>query len=96
MTPARRVRFTVITPTLAGSGEELTPIDYMVWQNEVRVLDQVKIFQLLSRNPRLESYLDQLRKSERLEWAQWGGYAQSYASEKIPFASAGLASTWEK
>lgn len=93
---ARRFRLTVITPALAGSGEELTPIDYMVWQNEVRVLDQEKIFRLLARNPRLEGYLDQLRKSERLDWAQWGGYAQSYSSERIPFASAGLAATWEK
>ncbi len=92
----RKFQVTAITPTLAGSGEELTPIDYMVWQNEIRVLDQEKIFKLLARNPRLESYLDQLRKSERLEWAQWGGYAQNYCAEKIPFASAGLVSVWEK
>jgi CRISPR-associated protein Csm5 len=81
---------------LTGSGEQLTPIDYMVWQNEVRVLDQERIFKLLARNPRLESYLDQLRKSERLDWAQWGGYAQNYSSARIPFASAGLSSIWEK
>lgn len=92
----RRFRVTILSPTLAGSGELLTPIDYMVWQNEVRVLDQERIFKLLARNPRLESYLDQLRKAERLEWSQWGGYAQSYSSAKIPFASGGLASIWEK
>lgn len=92
----RRFRVTVLSPLLAGSGEQLTPIDYMVWQNEVRVLDQERIFKLLARNPRLESYLDHLRKAERLEWSQWGGYAQGYASAKIPFASGGLASIWEK
>ncbi len=92
----RRFQVTVLTPTLAGSGESLTPIDYMVWQNEVRVLNQDRIFKLLARNPRLESYLEKLRKGERLEWSLWGGYAQSFASAKIPFASAGLASVWEK
>lgn len=92
----RRYRLTVLSPLLAGSGELLTPIDYMVWQNEVRVLDQERIFKLLARNPRLESYLEQLRKAERLEWSQWGGYAQSYSSARIPFASGGLASIWEK
>ncbi len=92
----RRYRLTVLSPMLAGSGELLTPIDYMVWQNEVRVLDQERIFKLLARNPRLESYLDQLRKAERLEWSQWGGYAQGYSSAKIPFASGGLATIWEK
>ena len=35
-------------------------------------------------------------QAERLEWSQWGGYAQGYSSAKIPFASAGLASIWEK
>ncbi len=92
----RRFRLTVLSPLQAGSGELLTPIDYMVWQNEVRVLDQERIFKLLARSPRLESYLDHLRKAERLEWSQWGGYAQSYSSARIPFASAGLASIWDK
>ncbi|MSV31034.1 MAG: hypothetical protein EXQ57_00780, partial [Bryobacterales bacterium] len=92
----RRFRVTVLSPLQAGSGELLTPIDYMVWQNEVRVLDQERIFKLLARSPRLESYLDHLRKAERLEWSQWGGYAQSYSSARIPFASAGLVSIWDK
>jgi CRISPR-associated protein Csm5 len=92
----RRFRLTVLSPLQAGSGELLTPIDYMVWQNEVRVLDQERIFKLLARSPRLESYLDHLRKAERLEWSQWGGYAQNYSSARIPFASAGLASILEK
>ena len=92
----RRFRLTVLSPLQAGSGELLTPIDYMVWQNEVRVLDQERIFKLLARSPRLESYLDHLRKAERLEWSQWGGYAQSYSSARIPFASAGLAAIWDK
>src|SRR5258708_7754694 len=93
---SHRYRVTVLTPLLAGSGELLSPIDYMVWQSEVRVLDQDRIFKLLARSPRLEAYLDQLRKSERLDWAQWGGYAQSYSSALVPFASAGLAGIWEK
>ncbi len=93
---SHRYRVTVLTPLLAGSGELLSPIDYMVWQSEVRVLDQDRIFKLLARSPRLEAYLDQLRKSERLDWAQWGGYAQSYSSARVPFASAGLAGIWEK
>lgn len=92
----RRYRLTAISPLLAGSGELLTPIDYMVWQNEVRVLDQEKIFKLLARSTRLESYLDHLRKAERLEWSQWGGYAQGYSSARIPFASGGLATIWDK
>ena len=92
----RRYRLTVMTPLLAGSGELLTPIDYMVWQNEVRVLDQERIFKLLARSPRLESYLDNLRKADKLEWSQWGGYAQSYSSARIPFASGGLAAIWDK
>ncbi|MBI2690197.1 MAG: type III-A CRISPR-associated RAMP protein Csm5 [Acidobacteria bacterium] len=92
----RRYRLTVLSPTLTGSGELLTPIDYMVWQNEVRVLDQERIFKLLARNPRLESYLEQLRKADRLEWSQWGGYAQNYSSARIPFASGGLSAIWEK
>lgn len=92
----RRYRLTALSPVLAGSGELLTPIDYMVWQNEIRVLDQERIFKLLARNPRLESYLEHLRKAERLEWSQWGGYAQSYSSARIPFASGGLAAIWDK
>lgn len=92
----RPYRLTVISPLLAGSGELLTPIDYMVWQNEIRVLDQERIFKLLARNPRLESYLEHLRKAERLEWSQWGGYAQSYSSARIPFASGGLSTVWAK
>jgi CRISPR-associated protein Csm5 len=92
----RRFRLTVLSPLQAGSGELLTPIDYMIWQNEVRVLDQERIFKLLARSPRLESYLDHLRKGEKLEWSQWGGYAQSYSSARIPFASGGLASILEK
>jgi len=44
-----------------------------------------RIFRLLARGPRIESYLGQLRKSEKLDFASWGGYAQNYALRRISF-----------
>ena len=32
------------TPTLVGDGHKLSPIDYMVWKDQVNVLDQTRIF----------------------------------------------------
>ena len=29
-----KYRVTVLTPTLVGDGEKLSPIDYMVWRNQ--------------------------------------------------------------
>ena len=55
-------RVTCLTPTLVGGGQRLSPIDYMVWKDQVNVLDQTRIFKLLSRGPRLEGYLQQLKK----------------------------------
>ena len=52
-------RVTVLTPTLVGDGSKLSPIDYMVWRDQVNVLDQTRIFKLLSKGPRLEGYLTQ-------------------------------------
>ncbi len=83
--PPTHYRLTVLTPTLAGDGQKLSPIDYMVWKDQVNVLNQKRIFRLLARGPRIESYLGQLRKSEKLDFASWGGYAQNYALRRIAF-----------
>ena len=59
-------RITCLTPTLVGDGQKLSPIDYMVWKDHVNVLDQRRIFKLLAKGPRLDSYLTQLRKADKL------------------------------
>jgi len=89
-------RVTVLTPTLVGDGSKLSPIDYMVWRDQVNVLDQTRIFRLLSKGPRLEGYLTQLRKATKLDFASWGGFAQNYAGRRIPFEDAACASYWDK
>ena len=71
-----KYRVTVLTPTLVGNGEKLSPIDYMVWRDQVNVLDQPRIFKLLSKGPRLEGYLAQLHKATKLDFASWGGFAE--------------------
>src|SRR5947208_2767690 len=75
----RRMKYhvTVLPPTIVGSGEMLAPVDYMVWRDQVNVLDQARIFKLLAKGPRLESYLTQLSKATRLDFASWGGFAQN-------------------
>ncbi len=67
-------KLSVLTPTLVGDGQRLSPIDYMVWRDQVNVLDQTRIFKLLARGPRLEGYLTQLRRAEKLDFASWGGF----------------------
>jgi CRISPR-associated protein Csm5 len=52
-----KYKVTALTPLLVGDGRELSPIDYMVWKDQVNVLDQPRIFKLLARGPRLEGYL---------------------------------------
>ena len=91
-----RYRVRVLTPTLVGDGRKLAPIDYMVWRDQVNVLDQTRIFKLLSKGPRLEGYLTQLRKAVKLDFASWGGFAQNYADRRIPFEDAAYAPYWEK
>ncbi len=91
-----RYRVTVLTPTLIGDGQKLAPIDYMVWKDHVNVLDQHRIFRLLARGPRLESYLVQLKKAEKLDFASWGGFAQNYAGRRIPFEHASSTQYWER
>jgi len=91
-----KYRITCLTPTLIGDGQKLAPIDYMVWKDHVNVLDQRRIFRLLSRGPRLEGYLAQLKKADRLEFAEWGGFAQNFAGRRIPFESPAVIPHWQK
>jgi CRISPR-associated protein Csm5 len=88
-------RLTTLTPTLIGDGQKLAPIEYMVWKDQVNVLDQYRIFRLLAKGPRLEGYLSQLRRAEKLDFASWGGFAQNYAARRIPFEHASLTPVWE-
>jgi CRISPR-associated protein Csm5 len=91
-----RYRITCLTPTLIGDGQKLSPIDYMVWKDHVNVLDQRRIFKLLSKGPRLDGYLAQLKKAERLDFAAWGGFAQNFAGRRIPFENVNAIPHWEK
>jgi CRISPR-associated protein Csm5 len=91
-----RYSATALTPLLVGDGRELSPIDYMVWKDQVNVLDQPRIFRLLSRGPRLDGYLAQLRKAEKLDFASWGGFAQNFSARRIPFEHSSSTSVWEK
>jgi CRISPR-associated protein Csm5 len=89
-----RYSVTALTPLLVGDGGELSPIDYMVWKDQVNVLDQPRIFKLLSRGPRLEGYLAQLRKATKLDFASWGGFAQNFSQRRIPFENPESTATW--
>lgn len=89
-----RYRVTALTPLLVGDGRELSPIDYMVWKDQVNVLDQARIFKLLARGPRLEGYLTQLRKATKLDFASWGGFAQNFSQRRIPFEHAEATAVW--
>ncbi|MBI4903749.1 MAG: hypothetical protein HY820_08945 [Acidobacteria bacterium] len=91
-----RYKLTCLTPTLVGDGQKLSPIDYMVWKDHVNVLDQRRIFKLLAKGPRLDGYLAQLRKAEKLDFASWGGFAQNFAGRRIPFEHPSLAALWDK
>jgi CRISPR-associated protein Csm5 len=91
-----RYRITCLTPTLIGDGQKLSPIDYMVWKDHVNVLDQRRIFKLLSKGPRLDGYLAQLKKADRLDFASWGGFAQNFAGRRIPFENVNAIPHWEK
>ena len=68
----------------------------MVWRDQVNVLDQNRIFGLLSKGPRLEGYLGQLQRASKLDFASWGGFAQNYADRRIPFEDAAYTPYWEK
>lgn len=87
-------RVTALTPLLVGDGRELSPIDYMVWKDQVNVLDQARIFRLLARGPRLEGYLTQLRRATKLDFASWGGFAQNFSQRRIPFEHPECTAIW--
>src|SRR5215831_950611 len=91
-----KYRITCLTPTLVGDGQKLAPIDYMVWRDHVNVLDQRRIFKLLSKGPRLEGYLTQLKKADKLDFASWGGFAQNFAGRRIPFEHPSAIPVWER
>jgi CRISPR-associated protein Csm5 len=89
-----RYKVTALTPLLVGDGRALSPIDYMVWKDQVNVLDQTRIFKLLARGPRLEGYLSQLRKATKLDFASWGGFAQNFSQRRIPFEHSDSTAIW--
>ena len=91
-----RYRLKCLTPLLVGDGRKLCPIDYMVWKDHVNVLDQWRIFRLLAKGPRLESYLSQLKNSQKLDFASWGGFAQNFAGRRIPFENAAYSAYWNR
>src|SRR5690242_7440838 len=91
-----KYRVTCLTPTLVGDGQKLAPIDYMVWKEHVNVLDQRRIFRLLAKGPRLDGYLAQLKKSDKLDFASWGGFAQNFAGRRIPFENAAYSAYWNR
>src|SRR6516164_7867818 len=91
-----RYRLTCLTPTLVGDGQKLSPIDYMVWRDHVNVLNQRRIFKLLAKGPRLDSYLSQLKRSEKLDFASWGGFAQNFAGRRIPFEHSSLTASYDR
>jgi CRISPR-associated protein Csm5 len=91
-----RYRLTCLTPVLVGDGDRLSAIDYMVWKDQVNVLDQNRIFKLLSKGPRLDGYLAQLKKATKLDFASWGGFAQNFADRRIPFEHAAYSNYWNR
>src|ERR1044071_7490858 len=91
-----RYRLTCLTPLLVGDGRRLSPIDYMVWKDHVNVLDQWRIFRLLAKGPRLEGYLAQLKKADKLDFASWGGFAQNFAGRRIPFEHTAYSAYWNR
>ena len=91
-----RYRVTCLTPTLVGDGGKLAAIDYMVWKDHVNVLDQARIFKLLSKGPRLDGYLAQLKRADKLDFASWGGFAQNFAGRRIPFENPAYTAYWNR
>jgi CRISPR-associated protein Csm5 len=91
-----RYRLTCLSPLLVGDGRKLSPIDYMVWKDHVNVLDQWRIFRLLAKGPRLDGYLAQLKKADKLDFASWGGFAQNFAGRRVPFENAASSAYWNR
>lgn len=91
-----KYRVTCLSPTLVGDGNKLSPIDYMVWKDQVNVLDQRRILKMLSKGPRFDSYLAQLKRADKLDFASWGGFAQNFAGRRIPFEDPSVVAAWER
>jgi len=91
-----KYRLTCLTPLLVGDGRKLSAIDYMVWKDQVNVLDQRRIFKLLAKGPRLDGYLSQLKRADKLDFASWGGFAQNFADRRIPFETPVYSSYWNR
>jgi CRISPR-associated protein Csm5 len=91
-----RYRLTCLTPLLVGDGRRLSPVDYMVWKDQVNVLDQRRIFRLLSKGPRLDGYLNQLKRADKLDFASWGGFAQNFADRRVPFENPAFSAYWQR
>jgi CRISPR-associated protein Csm5 len=89
-------RVTCLTPLLVGDGRKLAAIDYMVWKDQVNVLDQRRIFRLLAKGPRLDGYLSQLKRADKLDFASWGGFAQNFADRRIPFENPAYSAYWNR
>jgi CRISPR-associated protein Csm5 len=62
----------------------------------VNVLDQARIFKLLAKGPRLDGYLNQLKKATKLDFASWGGFAQNFAGRRIPFEDPAYSAYWNR
>jgi CRISPR-associated protein Csm5 len=91
-----RYKLTCLTPVLVGDGSKLSAIDYMVWKDQVNVLDQRRIFKLLAKGPRLDGYLAQLKRADKLDFASWGGFAQNFADRRIPFEAPAYSAYWNR
>ncbi len=91
-----KYRLTCLTPLLVGDGRRLSPIDYMVWKDQVNILDQRRIFRLLSKGPRLDGYLAQLKRADKLDFASWGGFAQNFADRRVAFDHPSLTAYWQR
>ena len=91
-----RYSVTALTPLLVGDGRGLSPVDYMVWNDQINVLDQGRLFRLRARGPRLAGYLTQLINATRLDFASWGGFAQNFSQRRIPFENAQSTEIWNK
>jgi CRISPR-associated protein Csm5 len=89
-------KVTALTPLLVGDGRALSPIDYMVWKDQVNVLDQPTIFKSLRNSRLFDTYLGELRTAKKLDFARWGGYAQQerFSRRRIPFEHAESTGVW--
>ncbi len=89
-------KVTVLTPLLVGDGRALSPIDYMVWKDQVNVLDQPTIFKSLRNSRLFDTYLGELRTARKLDFARWGGYAQQerFSRRRIPFENSDSTAVW--